>query len=228
MSFIKKLKSNMWITQVVNNPKSFVNPFGASDVDLQSIFINVFDLKYMGAAEYEISNDGKSMFREYIKRMMDSWSNSYNEETSKFEYNVFQHWITHDGKDKRIFIVTDNIYKAYIGIMHIFNRSATEYNSGNKYYECSKRDAMSFYKWFLVSKEKEKEISRSKGWLPLKEDFAWFTTYEMANDFLNKIDEAWDIKLASEDSNFAEEYKAQKESGHYEKDIKDRYQHISE
>ena len=41
---------------------------------------------------------------------------------------------------------------------------------------------------------------------------------EMANDFLNKIDEAWDIKLASEDPHFAEEYKAQKESGHYKKE----------
>ena len=190
MSLISKLKRNLWLTQTVKDPVGFKNPFGDphyEDGKNRPSFSleDVFKFNYMGAAEYEHHH-----MKEYFDRMIKNAN----------KLNIYQHFYSKNNKQRYIYILTDNFYKAYMGIDFAYNKTK-EYirenmedkgNNITKDIETSahypmifKNEYGSWYKTMVNHKDMQKDPV--KGWLIYEEDFAWFIDSDMAKRFHGKL-----------------------------------------
>ena len=193
MSLLSALKSKMWLVQRVQMPKGYINPFGVADGDIQDQFKDIFDVEYMGAAEYEFGE-----LKRWMRNMIDNAFNlkvyshylrlrdigNYNlaniDNTEILcEIYIIANHAGPDGRDSH-----DAFYKAFTGISHILNTSW-----GQDKEEVCKSDRGSFYNNVIANKKGNLDYPYNKtiGWLPIKSDFAWFTDRKVANDFTKRL-----------------------------------------
>ena len=195
MSLLNRLKNKMWLTQRVTLPKNYVNPFGVASMDVQSKLKDIFDVEYMGAAEYE---HGK--LDRYINKMIDNAMNlrvyghhlrlrdvgNYNLADIEDTEILCKIYIIANNAGPNGCDSDDSFYKAFTGINYLLNTSW-----GKTKKEVSKNDNGSFYYNVISSKGNNLDYPYSKtmGWLPLESDFAWFVDQDMANKFLKRLRE---------------------------------------
>ena len=196
MSLLNALKSKMWLVQRVRMPKNYVNPFGVASASVQQQFKDIFEVEYMGAAEYE-----HGRLDQYMNKMIDNaqclkvyghnvryrdiapWKlNKYSSELfmkGEIDSTLVKIYIVcinigHDGVENH-----DAFYKAMMGINYLFTEAMTTEG------DVSKNDNGSYYARAINKQPRGDTI----GWIPLKSDFAWFTDKNMANEFVKRLRE---------------------------------------
>ena len=185
MSLLNALKSKLWLVQRVKMPKDYVNPFGVADIDVQDQFKDIFDVEYMGAAEYEFG-----VLKRFMRNMI---ANAYDLKVYGHHLR-FKDIFPTDYKDRndiicKIYIIATNVgpdgreshdafYKALTGIMHVYTEAINKDGES-----VCKADTGSFYRRAV----KGKAGGDTMGWLPVRSDFAWFVNQGMANNFHKKL-----------------------------------------